>query len=108
MPSSQINALFELATPQSLQQPFPPTIASAATIAPVHLVTFITGTVAVGTITPPIEGAHVLILIFTNASPAVLLTSGNIKTATAPVQNVPVIAVYDPATAKYWTGRLTT
>ena len=106
MPSSQINALFELTTPQSLQQPFPNTLASAATIAPVHLITFITGTVALSTITPPIEGAHILVFIFTNAAPVAFGVAGNIKTATAPVQNVPVIMIYDPISKLYWSGRI--
>lgn len=99
-------AAANLSTPQSEQQPAPVTIAAAATIAPSGLVTFITGTTQIATITPPILGQHVLILIFTNAAPGALLTSGNIKTATAPVQNVPVLAVYDPVSAKYWTGKL--
>jgi hypothetical protein len=106
MPSSQLAGLFALDAPQSLQQPTPPTIASAATITPVHRLTFITGTVQVATINPPIEGHHELVLIFTNASPGALLTSGNIKTGTAPAQNIPVLAIYDPTTKLYWTGKL--
>lgn len=97
-----------LSTVQSNEQPTPPTIASAATIAPTTLITFITGTVAIANITPPVSGAHMLVLIFTNASPAVLLLTGNIKVATAPVQNVPVLLFYDPVTALYWSGRVAT
>lgn len=106
MPSSQIGALFSLDSPQSLQQPAPNTIAAAATVAPVHRLTFLTGTTQVATITPPIEGHHELVFIFTNAAPGALLTSGNIKTATAPVQNIPVLLQYDPTTKLYWTGKL--
>src|SRR3979409_1672845 len=103
------DAIFQqISTVQNNLQPSPPTIASAATIAPTTLMTFITGTVQIGTITPPVTGAHMLVLIFTNAAPGVLLTTGNIKVATAPVQNVPVLLFYDPITALYWSGRVAT
>jgi len=91
-----------ISTVQSNLQPAPPTIAAAATITPTTLVTFLTGTTQVATINPPVTGQHVLILIFTNGSPGALLTTGNIKAALTPAQNVPVIAVYDPITALYW------
>lgn len=92
----------QLSTVQNNLQPTPPTIASAATIAPQTLLTFLTGSVQLATITPPVTGAHVLILIFTNASPGAFVTTGNIKSAITPVQNVPVFVVYDPLTALYW------
>lgn len=98
----------QLSTVQSDKEPTPPTIASAATIAPQTLVTFVTGTVAIATIVPPVSGAHMLVLIFTNASPAVMLTTGNVKVATAPVQNVPVLFFWDPVTSLYWSGRVAT
>lgn len=93
---------FNIAQPQSLVQPAPNTIASATTIAPIHAMTFITGTVQVATITPPVLGYHELALCFTNASPGALLTSGNIKTAYTPIQNRPFRMYYDPSTALYW------
>jgi hypothetical protein len=87
---------------QTNQQPLPPTIASAATIAPITRLTFITGTTQVATITPPMTGHHELVLIFTNGSPGALLTSGNIKTALQPIQNLPIVLQWDPVTALYW------
>jgi len=94
----------DISTVQSDKQPTPKTIASAATITPTGFLTFVTGTVQVATITPPVSGAHMLVFVFTNASPGALLTTGNIQRAAQPVQNVPVIFVYDPTTAKYWVG----
>ena len=94
-------------TVQSDQQLFPPTIASAATIAPTSMLTFLTGTVQVATVTPPVTGAHVLWFVFTNGSPGALLTSGNIETAYTPIQNRPFFMVYDPSTAKYWVQTVT-
>jgi hypothetical protein len=89
-------------TVQNNTQPNPPTIASAATIAPTTRLTFVTGTVAVSTVTAPVSGYHELVLIFTNAAPAALLTTGNIKRAVTPVQNVPLVLFYDPISALYW------
>lgn len=92
----------QLSTVQSGLQPNPPTIASAATIAPQTFVTFLTGTVQLATITPPVTGSHMLVLIFTNGSPGAFVTTGNIKAAITPAQNVPVLCIYDPVTALYW------
>lgn len=91
-----------LSTVQSNQQLQPATVASAATIAPTTFLTFLTGTVQVATITPPVTGSHMLALCFTNAAPGALLTTGNIKSAYTPIQNRPFFAVYDPITALYW------
>ena len=93
---------YEFSPHQSKQNKLPNTIASAATIAPVHRMTFVTGTVTIATITPPLEGHHELILVFTDGSPGIFLTSGNIKTAYTPIQNRPIALQYDPSTAKYW------
>jgi hypothetical protein len=87
---------------QGATTPTPPTIASAATIAPTTALTFITGTVQVGTITPPLAGYHQVVLCFTDGSPGAFLTSGNIKTAYQPIQNRPITLHYDPVSAKYW------
>lgn len=81
----------------------PNTIAAAAVIAPVTRLTFLTGTTQVATITPPVTGYHELVLIFTNASPGALLTSGNIKTAYTPLQNLAFSLHYNPNDGKYWT-----
>ena len=93
---------YNIGEPQSELNRVPNTIASAATITPVHKMTFVTGTVQVATITPPVNGYHMLVFVFTNATPGAMLTSGNIKRAVAPAQNVPVILHYDPNTKLYW------
>ncbi len=89
-------------TVQSNEQPAPSTIASAATITPLSLITFLTGTAQLATINPPVTGQHMLVLIFTNGSPGAFVTTGNIKAAYQPIQNLPVVLFYDPITALYW------
>ena len=91
-----------LSTVQTDKQPSPPTIASAATIAPTTKLTFVTGTVQVATITAPVSGYHELTFIFTNAAPGALVTTGNIHSAYTPIQNQAFTLYYDPSTAKYW------
>lgn len=91
-----------LNTVQSDKCPNPVTLASAATIAPTTKLTFVTGTVTIATITPPVSGYHELTLCFITASPGVFLTSGNIQIAYQPVINRPITLHYDPSTAKYW------
>lgn len=100
--ASQDLVAANLGTPQSEQQPTPPTIASAATIAPSSFITFVTGTTAVATITPPIAGQHQLVLVFTNASPGAFVTTGNLTNTLTPTQNVPVLAFYNPNSATYY------
>lgn len=96
----------QISSVQSKQQRKPNTIASAATIAPTHGLTFVTGTVQVATITPPVTGYHMLVIVFTDAAPGVLLTSGNIVTAAVPIQNEPVLFFYDPNSETYYVGAL--
>jgi hypothetical protein len=91
-----------LSTVQSEQQPKPNTIASTTTIAPTSFITFVSGTVDIGTITPPVSGQHMLVLVPTNAAPGDLLTTGNILVgSTTLTTNVPVLLFYDPNQAKY-------
>ena len=100
-----MDSLFQqISTVQDGTQPSPKTIASATTVTPTGFLTFFTGTAQLTTINPPVLGVHLLIFIFTNASPGAFATTGNIKTASAPTQNKPVIMVYDPITALYWSG----
>lgn len=80
----------------------PATIASAATIAPTTAVSVITGTAQVATITPPVTGAHSLVLIYTNATPGATLTSGNIALATTVVSKKALTMTYEPGAAKYY------
>jgi hypothetical protein len=93
---------YNIAEPQSEQNAQPNTIASAATLVPVHKFTFVSGTVQVGNITPPEPGYHVLYLCFTNGAPGLFLTTGNIKTAYQPVQNRPIAMHYIPQENKYY------
>lgn len=95
--------------PQNAFQPKPATVASAATITPPTLICFVTGTTQVANITPPVEGAHMLFLIWTNGAPGATLTTGNILTAITPTQNVPSCFLYDPAQGKYyaWANNVT-
>jgi len=80
----------------------PTTLASAATIAPTTLITLVSGAVAVVNVTPPLDGAHMLILVSTGT-----WTAGNITTAVAATAaGVMVLLVYNPATAKYYAGKL--
>ena len=88
---------------QSEQQPLPVTVASATTLSPTTRLTFVTGTVQVATIIPPVSGYHELVFIFTDSSPGALLTSGNIKTAYTPLQNKSFSLHYNPIDGKYWT-----
>lgn len=98
----------QLSTVQSDQQPMPPTVASAASVGSSiqTFLTFITGTSAIATITPPVTGVHMLVLIFTNANPGGVTTGGNILVATDPAQNAPLLLFYDPIQAKYYSGKL--
>lgn len=101
--SSDLN-FQNFSTVQNQNQPQPNTIASATTIAPVTLITYVTGTVAVKTITPPVTGQHMLCLIWTDATPQTTLTTGNIYSAIVPTQDLPTLLFYDPAAAKYRGG----
>jgi hypothetical protein len=94
-------------TVQNQNQPQPNTIASTTTIAPATFTTFVSGTIDVATITPPVTGQHLLVMIFTHASPGDLLTTGNVSVGlTTITQYKPVLLFYNPATAKYYPGTL--
>lgn len=83
-------------------QPKPPTIASAATVVPTTFLSFISGTTAIATVTPPIDGAHLLCFIFTTTTPVAFTTSGNIKAVATPTQYIPTLLVYNPNDSKYY------
>ena len=94
-----------IAQVQTNAQPFPNTIASTTTIAPSSYITFVSGTIDVATVTPWVTGQHSIALIFTDATPGDLLTTGNILVgSTVLAQNVPVVLYYDPNQAKYYIG----
>lgn len=92
----------KLSTVQNVSMSSPPTLTSAATIAPTTRFSFVTGTVPVATITPPVTGYHELVLCFNSAGPGVFLTTGNVQIAYQPVINRPIELFFDPGTAKYW------
>lgn len=101
MPDVQFQDISTVAT--QIQQK-PPTIASAATIAPSTFLSFVSGTVAVATVTPPVSGAHLLCLIFTTTTPTAFTTTGNILAVATPTTNLPVFLVFDPVQGKYIAG----
>ena len=92
----------DLETVQSIQNKAPVTIASTTTIAPSTFITFVSGNTAIATLTPPATGAHMLCLIHTHATPVAYTTAGNINAIATPTTGIPLLAVYDPLTAKYY------
>lgn len=100
--SDLLNQNFSAA--QSNLQPFPVTMASAASITPTTALTFLTGTTQVANIVPPSSGYCRVTLCFTNAAPGAFLTNGSsypIKVAYQPIQNRPITLHWDPS-SKYW------
>ncbi len=89
----------DLTTPQSGVQPKPVTIASADTIAPTTMLSFITGTTTVNTITPPVTGYH--FLIFRAGAANVYGTGDNIVNGFTATSGEYHMAIYDPIAAKY-------
>lgn len=94
----------DISTVQSDKQQKPVTLASAATVAPTTFLTFITGTVAIANVTPPVSGCHMLAFVFTNANPTPFTGAGNVTGTYDPQQNVVTFLVYDPITQKYFVG----
>lgn len=92
----------DISTVHSQLQPKPVTIASAATIAPSTFLSFVSGTVAVATVTPPVSGAHLLVFVFTTTTPTAFTTTGNIKAVATPTQNIPVFLVFNTVENKYY------
>ena len=95
-----------LSTVQSNLQPAPVTVTAVATIAPTTFVTFITGTTALVTITPPVTGSHMLCIISKTTNWLGATTAGNVLVASitngTTWNNRPNFFVYDPASAKYY------
>jgi hypothetical protein len=77
------------------------TIASATTIAPTTLLSKVTGSTAIATITPPVNGDHVLWLVSVDGV-IVIGTGGNVLVGYSTVQNRPIAMVYDSAQGKYY------
>jgi hypothetical protein len=74
-------------------------IASAATITPGPGLTVLTGNVGVATITPPVNGPHILAVQF--AGTAGVLATGNIATAKASVVGEVMLLVWNTTLNKY-------
>lgn len=93
-------------TAQSNIQPGPVTVTAAATIAPTTFVTFIAGTTALATITPPVSGQHLLAIIATSTNWAGAVTTGNILVASitngTTWANRLNLFVYNPLNGKYY------
>lgn len=90
---------------QTMPEGYPTTIASATTINPESFVTLVTGTINVATITPPLTGVHSLKLVFTDASPGDVVTTGNVLVGTTTIaQNNVVTLTYNPLNGKYYVG----
>jgi hypothetical protein len=96
----------DLSTVQSGQQPKPNTIASAASVAPTGFLTFISGTTAIATVTPPVTGVHMLMFVFTTTTPVAFTTTGNIKAVSTPTTNLPVLLTWNPNESKYYAAVL--
>lgn len=97
------NVFQNFSTVQSNLQPTPQTVTAAATITPNSFITVLTGNTAVGTINPPVTGAHMLCIIAGTTTG--FTTSGNIVGATTTVANRAYLFVYNPlADAGYATG----
>lgn len=93
-----------LSTVQSGVQPKPVTIVAAATIAPSTFLSFISGTSAIVNVTPPVTGAHMLVLIPLAAF--TMTTAGNIMTACTAAVNSPVVLLFNPITNKYFNSEI--
>ena len=96
----------DLSTVQSNVQQKPVTFAAAATISPVTALNFVTGTTNIATLVPPVTGYHELKLMFTDASPGDLLTTGNVDGLTTISQNSIILMIYNPITRGYYARAL--
>jgi len=97
----------DLSTVQSPLQQKPVTLASSTVVSPSTFLSFISGTVAIATITPPVLAAHLLCFVFTTTTPVAFTTAGNVQKIVTPPSNQPVFLVYDPLTGKYFAGGTT-
>ena len=94
----------QLSTVQSNAQLPPATLASALTVAPSTFITYVSGTVDVKTVTPPVTGSHMLVLVFTDVAPPDILTTGNVTAGlTTIAQNAPVLLFWNPLSEIYIT-----
>lgn len=100
-------SLFQnLSTVQNKQQPTPPTITAAATISPSTFITKVTGNTPIATITPPVDGQHMLCII--PGTTTGFTTGGNIAGATTTVASRAYLFIYEPIAATYYVVSSTT
>jgi hypothetical protein len=97
-----MNDLFfqQLSTVQDANQPTPPTVTAAATIAPTTFVTVLTGNTAVATITPPVQGQHMLVIV--PGTTTGFTTGGNIIGGTTTVSGRAYLMVFNPIPDFAW------
>jgi hypothetical protein len=95
------DSLFQnLSTVQNGLQPNPPTVTAAATIAPTTFVTVLTGNTAVATITPPVQGQHMLVIV--PGTTTGFTTGGNIIGGTTTVSGRAYLMVFNPIPDFAW------
>lgn len=82
--------------------PSPARFAAAATVAPTTFLSIISGTTQIANVTPPVDGAHLLAFVFTNANPGAFTGAGNVQSTKDPAQNELILLVWDPLNAKYY------
>ena len=104
MPSQDLD-FQQLSTVQNLAQQKPLTITAAAAIAPKTFLTLLSGTTAIATITPPINGSHLLAIVSGVTNFSGFTTTGNILVASITNAttwlNKVSFFVYNPITGKY-------
>jgi len=101
------NYPFDFYTAQSEQQPVPSTLASAATIIPVHKFTRVTGNTPITKIIPPNPGGYceltfVFDTAYANAFNTGVATQGGVAVAYTSVVNRPIDLCYDPRTGLWY------
>lgn len=105
MPVSPDLAFQQLSTVQNKLTQAPITVVAATTIAPTTFLTLITGTTAVTTITPPIDGQHMLAIQASATNFSGFTTTGNIaaaSTTNGAWANKLALFVYNPNVNKYY------
>jgi hypothetical protein len=89
------DALFQnISTVQSDKQPLPVQMSAAATIAPITFLTVLTGNTPVATITPPVTGAHALVIV--PGTTTGFTSTGNIVGGTTTVSGRAYMFIYNP------------
>jgi hypothetical protein len=100
------NYPYDFNVAQSIEQPTPTTIASAATITPTQRFTRLTGTTSVTKINPPVLAYHELVFVWTTGTANGFNTGGSgagaIAVAYTTITDRPVVLYFDPRTKLYY------